>query len=144
MLEDRRLVALGVGGLLFAVAACSSPAPLQTIDAPTVGASDTNRLRDLAFAYWEAFNAYDPERTLAFLEDSHRATVEDDIRSDVGRIRTSGVKLRVSEEAPPRLVGPGRAQMYLLLREPLGTRRIQMSFVQLGVDWKIVYAEEVE
>ncbi len=144
MHELRRMLPLAVGGLLFAAAACSSPAPLQTIDAPTVEALDGNRLRDLAFAYWEAFNAYDEKRTLAFLDVGYRSTVEAEIRRDIGRIRSFNVKLGVSEETPPQLLGPGHAQMYLIMREPLGTRRIQMSFIEIDEDWKITYAEEVE
>jgi hypothetical protein len=30
------------------------------------------------------------------------------------------------------------------MRESLGTRRIQMFFIQIGEDWKCAYAEEME
>ena len=138
------LIPLAMSVLLLVTAGCSSPDSLQTIDAPTVEALDADRLREINFAYWEALNAYDPERVLAFLEDNYRAKVEDSIRTDIERMRSFSVTLGASEETPPQLISPGHAQMYVLIKDPLGTRRVQMDFLQIDDRWKITFAEQVD
>jgi hypothetical protein len=122
-----------------------TPTPVSTattLSAPE--AKDADRLRKINFAYWEALNAYDPERVLAFLEDTYRAKVEDSIRMDIESMRSYGVKLGASEETPPQLISPGHAQMYVLIKDPTGTRRVQMDFLQIDDGWKISFAEEVD
>ena len=110
-----------------------------------VGASsDTDTLRKLALAYWEAFNAYDVEWVLSHLEATYRAEREGQIRTDIGRIKTFGVKLGVSEASPPQANGDGQWEMYLNMKEPLGIRRIRMAFRQAEGDWKITYSQEVK
>ena len=138
------LIPLAMSVLLLVTAGCSSPGSLQTIDAPTVEALDADRLREINFAYWEALNAYDPERVLAFLEDNYRAKVGDSIRTDIERMRSFGVTLGASEETPPQLISPGHARMYVLIKDPMGTRRVQMDFLQIDDGWKISFAEEVD
>ncbi len=101
-------------------------------------------LRQLAFAYWEAFNAYDADRALSYLEDAYRAERESEIRSDIGQIRMFRVKLGVSEESPPQMAGQGDWEMFLNMKEPIGTRRIRMAFTSVGGEWKITCAEEVK
>ena len=101
-------------------------------------------LRVLAFAYWDAFNAYQADTVLGFLEESYRAQREEDIRSDIGRLSRFGVTLGISEETPPSSIGADEAEMFITLKEPLGTRRIRMGFIQAEGDWKISFAEEVD
>jgi hypothetical protein len=120
----------------------STPTPNQ---APAAGkAADAEVLRQLAFAYWEAFNAYDADKALSYLEDAYRAERESEIRSDIGQIRMFRVKLGVSEESPPQVAGPDDWEMFLNMKEPIGTRRIRMAFTSVGGEWKITYAEEVK
>ncbi len=144
--------------VVLAVAACAAPSPTAT---PTpvlltgtspggstpvalIGASsDADTLRKLTFAYWEAFNAYDVERVLSQLEATYRAEREGQIRTDIGRIKTFGVKLGVSEATPPQASGDGQWEMFLNMKEPLGIRRIRMAFRQVDGGWKITYSQEV-
>ncbi len=105
---------------------------------------ELEELRQLAFAYWKAFNAYDVDKVLSYLEESYRMEREQKIRSDIGRLKLFRVKLGPSEESPPRLIGPGEAEMFMRMREPLGTRRIHMMFRQVNSEWKITYSQEVK
>jgi hypothetical protein len=100
-------------------------------------------LRQMAFDYWEAFNSFEADKVLAFLEDAYRLEREEEIRTDIGRIKTFGVKLEVSEQIPPQIDGD-EAVMFLLMKEPLGIRRIQMSYLKVDDNWKVTYSEEVE
>jgi hypothetical protein len=101
-------------------------------------------LRDLAFAYWDAFNAYETEQVLAYLEADYRLEREGEIQDDIGRLSTFGVKLGISELSPPVMLGTDRAEMYIEMSEPLGKRRIRMGFLLVEGDWVIDFAEESE
>ena len=101
-------------------------------------------MRQLSFDYWVAFNAYDPDKTLSYLEASYRQRREEEIRDEIGRIKTFNVQLEVSEQIPPQMNGDGTAEMFLMMKEPLGLRRIQMSFLEVNGEWKLTYTEEVE
>jgi len=85
-------------GVALAVAACSAstgtlpstatPIPPSTASSP-VSPGPTEQietLRQLAFDYWAAFNVYDKEKVLSFLEESYRTERESRIRSDIGRL----------------------------------------------------------
>ncbi len=133
------VVALAV----MALACGSSPAAPLT-PGPLGDSREAETLRELAFAYWEAFNAYDAYRTLAYLEDEYRRQREEEIRDDIGKIKLFRVHLGVSEETPPWIVGPDEREMYLTMKEPLGTRRIRMAFREVAGEWKIIFAEEVK
>ena len=123
----------------------SASAPVPT-DVPTTGPAldsrEADALRQLAFAYWEAFNAYDADRTLGYLEESYRQKQEDEIRNEIGLIELFGVQLEVSEKSPPQVVSEDEREMYLDLKEPLGTRKIRMAFRRKEGEWKIIFAEE--
>ncbi len=101
-------------------------------------------LRLLAFAYWEAFNSYDSERALSYLDEGYRAERESEIRSEIGQIKRFSVKLGVSEESGPQMTRADEAEMFLKMREPLGSRRIRMAFRMAEDSWKITYAEEAK
>lgn len=100
-------------------------------------------MRELAFSYWEAFNAYDADLVLSYLEESYRATRHRLIRDEIDTISAFGVQLGVREESPPVVLSDGTAEMFMELKEPLGTRRIRMAFSRIEADWIIVFAEEV-
>ena len=112
--------------------------------APLGTSAELETLRRLAFDYWAAFNSYNVENVLAYLEDSYRLERDSEIRQDLGRLKLFRVKLGVSEETPPQMTGPNEGEIFLLMKEPLGTRRIKMAFRKLDGTWKITYAEEVQ
>ena len=121
-----------------------TPTPTATPTPISISAGEAEDLRLLAFAYWEAFNSYDVDRTLSYLEDSYRAEQEDKIRSDIGQIKTFRAKLHVSEKSPPEMISLTEGMMYLTMKEPIGTRTILMAFVKTGGEWKITFAEEAD
>ncbi|MDR9450396.1 MAG: hypothetical protein RI637_04170 [Acidimicrobiia bacterium] len=139
------LVALSV----VLLAACGEPAAVTTTGPGASGTSTssvdptTERLRELAFSYWEAFNAYDADLVLSYLEESYRATRHRLIRDEIDTISAFGVQLGIREESPPVVLSDGTAEMFMELKEPLGTRRIRMAFSRIEADWIIVFAEEV-
>ena len=47
-------------------------------------------------------------------------------------------------EHPPALIGPDRAEIYLNMKVPVGTRTIWMKFARHGDAWTITYSEEVQ
>lgn len=133
------------------------PAPTETAAPTTTSTAATTtssaaapldgalaELRDLALAYWEAFNAYETEHVLAYLETDYRLEREEEIQDDIGRLSTFGVKLGISELSPPVMLGSDRAEMYIEMSEPLGKRRIRMGFLLVDGDWVIDFAEESE
>lgn len=122
----------------------TSTASTTTSSAPATVDGPLGELRDLAFAYWEAFNAYETEQVLALLETDYRLQREEEIQDDIGRLSTFGVKLGISELSPPVMLGPDRAEMYIEMSEPLGKRRIRMGFLLVEGDWVIDFAEESE
>jgi hypothetical protein len=133
---------------LFATS-CALPTPTPKSTAtptPTplgIASGDAEILRELAFSYWEAFNSYDAEGSLSYLHADYRAEREEQIRSDIGRIKTFRVKLGVSEKSPPTFISPTKGEMFLSMKEPIGTRTIRMAFVNIGGQWEINFAEEV-
>ncbi len=131
------------------LAACGEPAVVTTTGPGTSMTSTssvdptTERLRELAFSYWEAFNAYDADLVLSYLEEAYRAARDQLIRDEIDTISAFGVRLGIREESPPVVLSDGTAEMFIELKEPLGTRRIRMAFAQIDGDWIIVFAEEV-
>jgi hypothetical protein len=122
-----------------------APAPPPTPTPPPAGATDdVEALRRLALDYWAAFNAYDEEKALSYLDDGYRAERESDIRAQIGQLRTFNVTLAVTEQSAPQLVTSDLGQMTLELKEPLGTRTILVAFIKLDGVWKIAFAEEIE
>ncbi|MCY4583902.1 MAG: hypothetical protein OXE50_14085 [Chloroflexi bacterium] len=128
---------------LFAVACGSGPTPTLS-PGPVADPEEAAHLRELAFGYWEAFNAYDADGTLAYLEGGYRAQREENVRTEIGRIDLFNVQLGVSEEAPPWIIEGGGREMYLTMKEPLGTRRIRMEFQDVEGEWKITFAQQTE
>lgn len=96
----------------------------------------------MANSYWEAFNAYDADLTLSYLEESYRAARDESVRSEIRSLGAFGVQLGVQELSPPALSDDGTAEMYMELKEPLGTRGIRMAFARIDGQWVITFAEE--
>ena len=119
----------------------TSTAPATTV---AISAEDAQAVRDLAFIFWEAYNTYDPDKAISYLDESYRPAKEQVIRDEIRRIKTFGVKLGMSEKTAPVLIGPDQAEMYLNMKEPVGTRTIWMKFDRRGDGWTITYSEEVQ
>ena len=116
--------------------AAASTSPLAT--------SDTQAVRDLANAYWTAYNAYDADKALSYLEKSYGASQDKTVRSEIGQIKTFGVKLGVKEKSAPVLNGADTAQMFLTMSTPTGKRLMLMKFKRVGGAWTITYVQEVK
>ncbi len=139
--------------VLFAlvITACSStssePTAVPTQPVVTEASSEAtpvNTVRQMAFAYWEAFNSYQLDKVLAFLEEGYKSVRESTIKSDIGRLKMFGVKLGMSEKTPPVSTGTDQYEMSLLMKEPTGTRTIRMAFALVNDEWKVTFAEEVK
>ena len=132
------------------VGAAAEPAPAQPTAEPTPtpesGADPETlaALKSLAFEYWIAFNQYDVEKVLSYLEASYRAERGQEIADEIGQLELFGVTLGVSERSPPALLSPTEGEMVLNLREPLGVRKFRMAFRMVDGEWKISFADEVE
>ena len=122
--------------------ACESAAPASPSPPPMDKAQELDKLRSLAFAYWEAFNGYDADSVLGYLEESYRQQRDETVREEIGRIKLFRVQLGLSEETPPRLLSDHEGEMFLTMKEPLGTRRIHMAFLKVEGEWKVTFAEE--
>lgn len=103
-----------------------------------------DEVRSLATAYWDAFNTYDADLVLSYLEETYRATREEPIRSEIDQLSTFGVTLGVQEEGPPVMLGDDTAELHLELKNPLGVRRILMAFERIDGEWVITFAEETD
>ena len=65
----RRWVTPGVFVTLAVIGVACESSPTATLNPGPLGDSqEADALRQLAFAYWEAFNAYDADRALGYLE----------------------------------------------------------------------------
>ena len=141
----KRWAAIGALAALTAVGVACGGEPIPTLSpGPVADAEEAAHIRELAFGYWEAFNAYEADRALAYLEDEYRQQREEQVRTEIGRIDLFNVQLGVSEEAPPWATDGDRREMYLTMKEPLGTRRIRMEFRDVDGEWKITFAQQVE
>ena len=109
-----------------------------------ISAEDAQAVRDLAFIFWDAYNAYDPDRAISYLDEGYRPVKEAVVRDEIRRIKTFGVTLGMSEKTAPVLTGPDQAEMYLSMKEPVGTRTIWMKFARRSDAWTITYSEEVQ
>jgi hypothetical protein len=121
----------------------ATPASTTSGSAPPISAEDAKAVRDLAFGFWDAYNAYDPERAISYLDESYRPAKEKVVRNEIGRIKTFGVQLGMSEKTAPVLTAPDQAEMYLSMKTPTGTRTLWMKFARRGDAWAITYSEEV-
>lgn len=117
----------------------STPAPGPTM----AGGSDLAAIRGAMSGYWTAYNAYDAEKALSYLEDNYRTSVEKTVRSEIGKIKTFKVKLGVTEKNAPALAGADKATMFVNMTTPTGAKVIMMSFARVGGVWKITSVQEV-
>ena len=116
----------------------ATPEPSAQLDV-----ADINAVRELAFAFWEAYNAYDPDKALSYLEETYRQERDVPLRENVATIKLFSVKLEMSEESPPHMIGDGEWEMHMTMKTPLDVRRIRMSFRKVEGEWKLTFAEQV-
>jgi hypothetical protein len=122
--------------------AAASPSPGES--STPLGGAEAAAVRALTRAYWAAYNAHDADAALALLSPAYRASAEDDIRSEIGRLKTFGVRLGVEEQAPPHATGPGRARLSVTVKTPIDTRTVVMQFSDDDDSWLITSAEEAQ
>ncbi len=105
---------------------------------------DAAAIRRMINEYWEALNDYDVDSAMPMLEESYRATEEELIRKDIGRMKLFRVKLGVSEETPPTLNADGDYETYVSVETPIDTRTVMMVFRRIDEEWRIVFTGEVD
>ena len=141
--QNGRLTFINVGAAAEPAAARPTPEPTPTASAE--GDPETLRaLKQLAFEYWIAFNEYDVEKVLSYMEESYRAERAEEIAAEIEQLELFGVALGVSERSAPTLLSPTEGEMLLNVREPLATRKYRMGFRLVEGEWKISFAGEVE
>ena len=118
---------------------------MQTAIPSTVAsAEDSATIMRMVEAYWDAFNSYNADVAVSMLEENYRASKEDLIRRDIGRMKLFRVKLEVSEGKPLALNKAGDYEIYLKLATPVDSRRLKMVFRRIQGQWRIVFSDEVE
>lgn len=122
----------------------ASPGSTAPSAAGAISDADAQAVRELVSAYWDAYNAYDADRAVSYLDERYRPMKEELVRHEIGRIKAFSVTLGVSEKTPPVLNGPDEAEIHLDMKEPIGTREIAMKFARHGDTWAITYSEEVK
>ncbi|MHB8869136.1 MAG: hypothetical protein ACYC6T_04635 [Thermoleophilia bacterium] len=127
-----------------ATSSTASPTSTAPSAAGAISDADAQAVRELVTAYWEAYNAYDANRAVSYLDESYRPVKEALVRQEIGRIKAFSVTLGISEKTPPVLNGPDEAEIHLNMKEPIGTREIAMKFARHGDTWTITYSEEVK
>lgn len=138
------LPALTACGTTSTTSGQPSISPSASYDGPPISQAQARAVRDRALAYWAAYNDYDAARAITFLARDYRPAKAEVVRSEVGRIKTFGVQLGVSQKSPPELIGDGRAEIYLNMKTPTGMRTVLMKFTDQGGVWMITYSEEVK
>lgn len=122
--------------------ACTQPAEAPsegaTPPAPTVS-EDEEAARQVVFAYWEAFNNYDVEGVLSYLEESYRLEREEGITSEIDQMQAVGVKLGVEEEAEPTTTPEGKVEIKMLIDVPMPMpdRHVTYQLEKINDEWKI-------
>jgi hypothetical protein len=125
---------------LLILPACTQPAeapPSGTPPPATIAPGDAAAAWQVVSAYWEAFNNYDVEGTLSFLEESYRLEKEASIKSEIGQMQAYGVKLGVEEEAEPTLTAEGKVEIKIKLTTPVGAKHDTFDLTKINNEWKI-------
>ena len=127
----------------------STPPPTTTqkeeAEAPppaTITEEDVEAARQVVFAYLEAFNNYDVDGVLAFLEESWRQEREESITSEIGQMESFGVKLGVEEEAESVITPDEKVEIKIKLTTPIGAKHVTYQLVKIDGEWKICLAVE--
>jgi hypothetical protein len=112
--------------------------------AGTLSQGEIDAARQVVYDYWEAFNAYDVEGVLDYLEESYRQLRADEIPGEIGQMEGAGVTLELEEEAEPVVTPEGIVVIQIKLIVPiLSDRHITYDLVKIDGDWKICDSEEL-
>jgi hypothetical protein len=121
----------------------TSPEEAAEVPPPaTITQEDVEAARQAVFAYWEAFNNYDVEGVLAFLEESYRQEREESLTSEIGQMKAFHKTIGVEEEAEPVIIPEGKVEIKMKLATPLGTKHYTYQMGKINGDWKIYLAVE--
>ena len=121
-----------------------SPSPTPTT-APSPAAAtpeDVGAARQVVLDYWDALNSYDAERALSYLEESYRQERIESLNSDIGRMQSFNIKLRVEEEAEPVITSEGKVEIKMKVSTPIGAKHITYYLVKINDEWKIYNSVE--
>lgn len=120
-----------------------SPSPTPTT-APLSAATqeDVGAARQVVLAYWDALNSYDAERALSCLEESYRQERMKSLNSEIGRMQSFNIKLRVEEEAEPVITSEGKVEIKIKVNTPIGAKHITYYLVKINDEWKIYNSVE--
>lgn len=135
---------------VLTLAACIRPGGQEgvaTIPAQGVGgdiSSDLEAIRAVVASYWGAFNSYDLERTLSFLEPAYREEQAETIAGEIRSLKLFGVKMGVSEESEPSFLSPEEAELIVKLAVPFRDRRVYQHLVKIDGVWKIDVSMEIK
>ena len=118
------------------------PTPTAAPSPVAITKEDVDTARQVVFDYFEAFNQYDVEGVLAFLEESYRQDKAESIEEDIDRMKSFGAKLGVEEESEPVITPEGKIEIYIKLRTPIGAQYVTYQLLQESGEWKICLSEE--
>lgn len=125
--------------VLVVFAACAQPVATPPPGAPpaTITPEDAEGARQVVSAYWEAFNNYDVEGALAYLEESYQQEERESTASEIGQMQSFGVKLGVEEETEPTLNPEGKVEIKIKLTTPVGAKHNTYYLAKINDEWKI-------
>ncbi len=119
-----------------------NPPPADNPPPASITQEDVDAARQVVFDYWEAFNNYDVEGVLAYLEEPYRLVKEESITSEIGQMQSFNATLGVEEEALPTITPEGKVKIKIKLSTPLGARHVTYDLVKINNEWKICLTVE--
>jgi len=122
--------------------ASTTPTPTTSVQQATVTQEDVSDARQVVYDYWDAFNSYDVERVLGYLQDSYRQESEESIKSEISKMKFFNVKLGVEEESEPVITPEGMVEIKMKLSTPIGAKHVTYILEKLNGGWKICSSVE--
>ena len=114
----------------------------------TITQKDVADAQQVVWDYWDAFNSYDVELTLSYLEESFRQERGETLTDEIGRMKFPfRIRIKVTKEAEPVITSEGIIgiiEIIMRLRTPIGAKIITYHLVKVNGEWKISEAIEEE
>jgi hypothetical protein len=120
----------------------STTAPAAGQPANAITLEDIDKAKQVIADYWQAFNSYDIEGVLDYLEETFRQQKGAGLESDMGRMQAFGVKLGVAPAAEPAITPDGKIEIKIDLKTPIDTRLVTYRLTEVSGEWKICYLLE--